>query len=439
MLELPSSRRRFLKTIIAAGSAPLILRSGLLGAEAPSRIMRIGSIGTGRMGLGDMKNAMGAGTKAGANARVVAVCDCDSNRANHAAGTVREFHALRDETSDVVVYDDYRTLLARTDIDAVTISTPDHTHAIIAVAAAKAGKHIYIQKPLTYTVAEGRKLVEAVRRHGVVLQTGSQQRSSIYFRQICSIVRNGWLGKLKSIEVKVPTDKGRADFVAMPVPENLNYDMWIGPAPMVDYTERGIHPQKGFSRPGWLQRERYCRGMITGWGAHMYDIAQWGIGNDTELGPIAVSCKGEFPDRGGFDVHVGYSGTAEYANGVNVVSSNGSAGVKFIMEDGWAYCARGKMDCSNKELLRRKPTDSEVRLYESSDHMLDFLTSAHNGTDPVCPVEVGHRSNTVCVLHHISMKLGGRTLKWDPVSETILDDPAATAMLDLPSRKPWSL
>jgi predicted dehydrogenase len=434
-----TSRRHFLKTAIVASSAPLILRSGLLGAEAPSKVMRVASIGTGRMGLADMKNALGAGIKAGANARVVAVCDCDSKRATHAAEIVRKFNSERNLTHGVEIYGDYRTLLARTDIDAVTISTPDHTHAIIAIEAAKAGKHIYIQKPLTYTVAEGRKLVEAVRRHNVILQTGSQQRSSIYFRQVCTIVRNGWLGKLKSIEVRVPTDKGRANFVAMPVPANLNYDMWSGPAPMIDYTESGIHPQNSFSRPGWLQRERYCRGMITGWGAHMYDIAQWGIGNDTELGPIAVSCKGEFPDRGVFDVHVGYSGTAGYVNGVNVVSSNGSAGVKFIMEGGWAYCARDKMDCSNQELLRRKPTESEVSLYKSTDHMLDFLTSARNGTDPICPVEVGHRTNTVCVLHHISMKLGGRALKWDPVAETILNDPEATAMLDLPARQPWTL
>lgn len=438
MHEFPSSRRRFLKTAALAGSAPLILRSGLLGAEAPSKVMRIASIGTGRMGLGDMKNAMGSGLKA--SARVVAVCDVDAKRAARGAAEVRKFYEGRDMLVDKVdEYQDFRELLARDDIDAVTISTPDHTHANIAVEAAKQGKHIYLQKPLTYTVGEGRKLVEAVRKHKVVLQTGSQQRSSVYFRQICTIVRNGWLGKLQTIEVEVPTDRGRADFVKMPVPENLDYDLWLGPAPMVDYTESGVHPQNGFSRPGWLQRERYCRGMITGWGAHMYDIAQWGAGTDVDSGPTSVSSKGEFPDRGLFDVHVGYSGTAEYANGVKLVSRNGSAGVKFLMEDGWAYCNRGKMDCSEKELLRRKPKDGEVTLYESSSHMLDFLESAREGSDPVCPVEVGHRSNTVCVLHHISMKLEGRTLKWDPKTETILDDPEATAMLDLPAREPWSL
>jgi predicted dehydrogenase len=438
MTEITATRRRFLKTAAAASAAPLILPSRLFGAEAPSNAMRVASIGTGRMGHGDMKNAMGAGLKA--NARVVAVCDVDTVRAAHAAGEVKKFYAGRKmEAGKIDEYQDFRELLARDDIDAVTISTPDHTHALLAIAAAKAGKHIYLQKPLTYTVGEGRKLVDAVRANKVTLQVGSQQRSSIYFRQICTIVRNGWLGKLKTIEVEVPTDHGRADFVKMDVPGTFNYDMWLGPAPMVPYTEPGVHPLKGYGRPGWLQRERYCRGMITGWGAHMYDIAQWGLGCDTDSGPVEVSSKGEFPDRGIFDVHVGYSGTAKYANGVELVSRNGNPGVKFIMEDGWAYCDRGKMDCSNKELLRRKPGDDEVKLYESSDHMLDFLNSARAGKDPVCPVEVGHRSNTVCVLHHISMKVGGRALKWDPKAETIIGDEEAAAFLDLPQREPWNI
>jgi predicted dehydrogenase len=383
---------------------------------------------------------MGAGIKPDVNARVVAVCDVDLKRAASAAQLVKKFYQERDQADgEVEIFQDFRELLARDDIDAVTISAPDHVHAILAVAAAKAGKHIYLQKPLTYTVAEGQKLVRAVRDNGVVLQTGSQQRSSVYFRQVCTIVRNQWLGALKAIEVEVPTDRGSAKFEAMPVPESLNYDMWLGPAAEVPYTESGVHPQKGFSRPGWLQRERYCRGMITGWGAHMYDIAQWGAGTDVDSGPTKVSATGEFPDRGLFDVHVGYSGDAEYANGVVLRSRNGNPGVKFIMEDGWAYCSRGKMDCSNRELLRRKPKDGEIKLYESSNHMQDFLSSARAGTDPICPVEVGHRSNTVCVLHHISMKHGGRTLEWDPQTETIKNDPEASKMLDLPEREPWTL
>lgn len=433
------SRRRFLQgSLITA--APLILPARMFGASAPNEQMRIASIGTGRMGRGDMGNAMGAGLKPQANARVVAVCDVDSKRCTNARKAVEKFYRnSKAPAEEVKEYSDFRELLERDDIDAVTISTPDHWHALIAIAAAKAGKHIYLQKPLTYTVAEGQKLVEAVRKNGVTLQTGSQQRSSIYFRQICTIIRNDWLGKLQRIEVEVPTDKGRGNPEAMPVPANLDYNLWLGPAMEEAYTLDRVHPQNGLSRPGWLQIERYCRGMITGWGAHMYDIAQWAMGTDKDSGPVAVSAKGDFPDRGLFDVHVGYQGEAEYANGVKMVSSNGKPGVRFICEDGTAYCARGSFKCSQKELLRRKPTDGEVTLYESSNHMLDFLTSARVGKDPICPVEVGHRSNTVCVLHHISMKLGGRPLKWDPKSEQIIGDKEASAMLSIPFREPWSI
>ena len=434
------SRRRFLFTVAAAGAAPLIIPSRLLGAEAPSNTMQIGAIGTGRMGRGDMQAAMGAGLKPAANARVVAVCDVDSKRAAASKELVgKRYREWNEKSDEVKAYGDYRELLARDDIDAVTISLPDHWHALVAVAAAKAGKHIYLQKPLTYTVAEGQKLVSAVRANKVILQTGSQQRSSIRFRQVCNIVRNNWLGKLKTIEVGIPTDGGTGKNVPMDVPANLNYDMWLGPAPEAPYTEHRVHPQNGFGRPGWLQIERYCRGMITGWGAHMYDIAQWGMGVDTDSGPVEVRAKGDFPDRGLFNVHVGYQGEARYANGVKLISHNGGAGVKFICEKGWAYCARGKFDCSDKALLRRQPKGKEVALYESEDHMLDFLTAARAGKDPICPVEVGHRSNTVCVLHHISMKLGGKTIKWDPAAEKVIGNKQAEAMIDLPSRAPWTL
>jgi predicted dehydrogenase len=390
------------------------------------------------MGLGDMKNALGAGLKEGGSARVVAVCDADSRRAAHAATLVRGFYREREMPEEkITAYTDFRELLQRDDIDAVTISTPDHWHGWIGIAAASAGKHIYLQKPLTYTIEEGQRLVEAVRSNGVVLQTGSQQRSSVYFRQVCTMIRNQWLGKLKRIEVEIPTDKGTGDPQPMPVPAGLNYDMWLGPAPEAAYTVDRVHPQEGYGRPGWLQIERYCRGMITGWGAHMYDIAQWAMGLDVDSGPVEVRARADFPDRGLFDVHVGYEGTAKYANGVQLVSRNGRAGVRFICEEGWAYCERGGFACSRPELLRRRPTRDEVTLYQSSDHMLDFLGAARAGRDPICPVEAGHRSNTVCVLHHLSMKLDGRTIQWDPESERVVGDDEATSGLAIPSRSPF--
>lgn len=402
--------------------------------------MRLAQVGCGRMGRGDMTNAMGRGWGDTLNARVVACCDVDSGRAAAAAQKVEKFYQNKGESKvDVSIYSDYRELLQRDDIDGWIISTPENWHALIGVAAAAAGKHMYIQKPLTYSIPEGQALVDAVRKHKVVLQTGSQQRSSIYFSQICSIIRNEWLGKLKKIEVEVPTDKGRADGEPTPPPETFDYDRWLGPCPKVPYIESRVHPQQGFSRPGWLQVQRHCLGMITGWGSHMYDIAQWANATDTDSGPTSIQATGEFPDRGHFDVHVGYSGEAHYANGVVMTSGNGRPGVKFITEDGWAYCSRGKMDCSDKELLRRKPTADEVQLYSSQDHMADFLQSAREGRDQAAPVEVGHRSNSVCVLHHLSMKLGGRKLNWDPVSEQIIGDPEANAMLQVPMREPYTL
>ncbi len=431
-------RRTFLKSTLTAGSASLILPSGVWGGPSRNGTLQLAQIGCGRMGGGDMKNALGSGLKSEVNARVVAVCDVDSKRMNERKKTVEGFYKGRGESSvKVDAYGDYREVMARDDIDGVVVSTPENWHALIGIAAANAGKHIYLQKPITYSIPEGRALVAAVRKNNVVLQTGSQQRSSTYFRQVCTIIRNNWLGELKEIVVEVPTDKGRADGDPTPPPSNLNFDMWLGPCPEMPYIESRVQPQSGYGRPGWLQVERFCLGMITGWGSHMYDIAQWGMGTDADSGPVEVSARGDFPDRGHFNVHVGYQGEALYANGVRMTSKNGSAGVTFIAENGTARCTRGGMTCSDRELLRRRPEGNEISLYESRNHMDDFLTSAREGKDPVCPVNVGHRSNTVCVLHHLSMKLEGKKIKWDPKKEMPVGDSEVEKLMNVPMREPW--
>jgi myo-inositol 2-dehydrogenase/D-chiro-inositol 1-dehydrogenase len=433
-------RRHFLSGSLAAGTTLTLLPSRLWGQSRKNSTLQLAQVGCGRMGRGDMTNALGSGWNDALNARVVACCDVDAGRATSAGQLVESFYREKGESRvDVKIYSNYKELLQRDDIDGLIISTPENWHALIGIAAANAGKHMYTQKPLTYSIPEGQALVKAVRGNKVVLQTGSQQRSSIYFRQVCNIIRNEWLGKLTKIEVGIPTDKGRADGKPTAPPAGFDYDMWLGPCPDVPYIESRVHPQKGFGRPGWLQVERYCLGMITGWGSHMYDIAQWGNGTDTNSGPTEIQAKGDFPDRGLFDVHVGYEGEAQYENGVVMTSKNGAAGVKFITENGWAYCSRGKMDCSDKKLLRRQPTADETQLYISKNHMDDFLSSARDGSDPACPVEVGHRSNSICVLHHLSMKLGGRKLKWDPVKEQVIGDDEANARLQVPMRKPYAL
>jgi len=426
------SRRPFLK---AAGvmAFPMILPSGVFGAE---HRLRIGCIGTGRMGRSNMFAVVSCGRDKGINAVITTVCDVDIHRARRAKKDLEKKYAMQGLTVNVEVYQDYREMLARADIDGVIIATPDHQHALTAMAAAEAKKDIYLQKPFTYSVVEGRKLVEAVRRNKIVLQTGAQQRSSQYFRKTIELVRNGFIGKLLQIEVVVPTDKGTGDPTPSPVPPNLNYDMWLGPTPVVPYTEDRVHPQKGFSRPGWLQIEAYCRGMVTGWGAHMYDIAQWGMGCDLDSGPVEVQATGEFPKRGLFDVHVGYHGEATYANGVKMFSHNGKPGVKFIGTDGWIWVQRGGFKAHDRNIFREKIPDNGYHTYVSSNHEADFLRCMRTRKDPCNPAEAGHRSNTVCVLHHIAMKLG-RTLKWDPRAEKFIDDDEANRMLDYPHRRPW--
>ena len=433
------SRRNAMKLAAASVAAPTIVSSTVFGKDAPSNTMLVGCIGNGRMGRGDMKEAIYRGLTT--NARVVAICDVDSKRAAAAKAEVEKVYTKElgaGKFSAVQVYGDYRELLARKDIDGVTISTPDHQHAIVAVAAANAGKDIYIQKPLTYSVVEGQKLVATVRKNKVILQTGSQQRSSVYFRKTCELVRNDVLGTLQTIEVGVPTDHGTGETKTMPVPKNLNYDMWMGPTPVAPYTEHRVHPQKGFGRPGWLQIEQYCRGMITGWGAHMYDIAQWGLGTDANSGPVEIEATAEFPQRGLFNVHTKYSGKALYANGVVMTSSAGSAGVKFIGEKGWIRVTRGGFKADPASLLREKTPADGIHLTVSKNHMLNFQECMRSRKDPICPVEVGHRSNSVCVLHHIAMKLG-RKLQWDPKAETFVNDADANKLLDYPHRAPWTV
>lgn len=432
-------RKTFLKTSLAAGASFTILPSGLWASSKKNSAMQLAQIGTGRMGQGDMMNALNTGWKNGKMARMVAVCDVDRGRAEDAKNKVIKSYQEKGESDvEVQLETDFRKILSRDDIDGIVCSTPENWHALIGVAAANAGKHIYLQKPLTYSIPEGQALVKAVRANNVILQTGSQQRSSVYFRQICTIVRNEWLGELKKIEVIIPTDKGRADGEPTTPPADFNYDMWLGPCPDIPYIESRVHPENGYGRPGWLQVNRFCLGMITGWGSHMYDIAQWGNGTDVDSGPTSIAATGEFPDRGLFDVHVGYEGEAHYANGVVMTSTNGSAGVKFITENGWAYCKRGGMECSDPALLRRKPTEDEIKLYNSSNHMQDFLDSAKAGKDPICPVEVGHRSNTICVLHDVSMKLGGRKLNWDPKKEVVVGDDEANKLIQAPMRAPYT-
>ena len=424
-------RRRFLAGA-AVAAVPMIFPRRVRGQAAATAQMEFAAIGVGRMGRGDLKDLLNHGLKHGA--RVVAVCDVDKNRAQSAKEMVDQFYAEKtpERKGDCAVYGDHLEVTARPDLDGVLIATPDHQHAGPAIAAAMAGKHIYLEKPLTYSHAEGQQLVKAVRGKKVVLQTGSMQRSSPRFRTACELALNGRLGKVHTITAQLPPDHGTGRTETMPVPANLDYNRWLGPRPLAEYTEDRVHPQDGFGRPGWLQIEDYCFGMVTGWGAHMFDIAQWANGSD-DSGLVELSAAGEFPQRGLFNVHTNFTMEGKFANGVRLIGKTGAAGVWIEGDKGKLWVSRDILTTEPRALAREKIGEGEKRLPVSTQHMDDFLASIRQGREPICPVEVGHRSNTICILTHIAMKLG-RKLKWDPVAETFPGDAEANSMLDYKHR-----
>jgi len=430
------SRRNFLKTTAAAAAPMIVPARVLFGPQAPSAQMTFGCIGVGRQGRGDMQELIYRGLEAGA--RVVAVCDVNTHRRDDAQWLAEKTYAAelgRAAYKGVDAYDDFRELLARRDIDGVLIVSPDHWHGVQAVAAAEAGKDIYLEKPMTYTIPEGRRLIEAVRRNTRILQVGSQQRSSVYFRLAAEAVRNERIGTLRTIRVVLPVDQGKGDPTPMPVPRYLDYDHWMGPTAEAPFTEDRVHPLSSYERPGWMQIERYCHGMISNWGAHMIDSAQWGHGTD-DTGPVEIEAEGEFPDRGLFDVHTGFKGQAVFADGVRLIMESGEAGVRFEGDRGWVQADRGQVKASDPSIFRRAPAGGEIKLPVSANHMRDFLEAVRNRRDPIAPVETGHRSNSICVLVHLAMTLK-RRLKWDPKTETFPRDAEAARRLDYPHRHPW--
>ncbi|MBE3068639.1 MAG: Gfo/Idh/MocA family oxidoreductase [Planctomycetes bacterium] len=431
--RLTVTRRAFLKAAAAAAVAPYVVPESVLGAGAPSRQLTMGCIGVGRQGSGNMRAFL-------ERVRVVAVCDVDAHRAKAAAETVEAYEARRRDATAFKgcdAYNDFRDLVARPDIDTCLICTPDHWHVLAALAAARAGKDMFVEKPLTLTIPEGRALSDTVRRYGRILQVGSQQRSDGRFRFACELVRSGRIGKLHTVTVILDTDPGTTPQPVMPVPEGLDYDFWLGPAPWAPYTEERVHPQQGYGRPGWLRIADYSGGMMTGWGSHHNDIAQWGM--DTErTGPVEIQGRAEFPKDGLWDVHGKFRVEATYAGGVRLTMHNGSDGIRFEGSDGWVFVNRSRIDAQPKAILKEPIGAGEVRLYASSDHKGNFLDSVRRRCDPIADVEIGHRSASLCHLANIAMRLG-RKLRWDPGAETFVDDAEANRMMVRAMRSPWAL
>src|SRR6187397_1068939 len=335
MKKRNQSRREFLSNSLKASALlaiPSIVPSSVFGKNAPSNRINVAAIGTGRISrVHDIP-----GVWQYDYAQVMAVCDVDSVRAEEGKKLVNDFYTKRDGKpfDGVKLYTDYRELLQNKDIDAVLISTPDHTHAMIGAAAARAKKHIYMQKPASLTIAEGRVISDVVTKSGVKFQIGSQQRSTEQFRYAAELVRNGRIGELKTVYVGLPGDPPGGNKTEMPVPKNLNYDMWLASTPEVYYTVDRVHPQVGYDRPGWLRCEQFGAGMITGWGAHHIDTAHWGMGAEI-TGPVEISGKAEFPKSGLWNVHGPFRTEARYADGVVMtVSGDFPNGIRFEGADG---------------------------------------------------------------------------------------------------------
>jgi hypothetical protein len=454
--ELWTSRRGILKSGLGAAalaSFPAILPSSVFGATAPSNRLAIGAIGVGRISrIHDLKETFKYD-----NAQVIAVCDLDSKRLELGKQLVNETYAKKfgKDYTGTIGYGNYHELLANKDIDGVLISTPDHQHAIPAVHAVRAGKDVYLQKPASLTVAEGRRLSDEVRKSGRILQIGSQQRSLSpwpQFHRACELVRNGHIGDLKHVEIGLPGDPSGPEAPPMPVPANLNYDAWLGSTPEVYYTEMRVHPQDSFERPGWLRCEQFGAGMITGWGAHHVDIAHWAM-NMEHSGPVEVWGRAEFPTSGLWNVHGKFLTHAVYANGVTMdISGDFPNGVKFIGSKGWIFVARdapvtasdpggapktAPLLASDLKILTGEIGPNEIRLYRSPEQHANWLDSMRTRKQNVAPVETGHRACSTCLIHSMAMHLK-RRLFWDPKTERFWNDDEANAMLSRPQRAPYT-
>ena len=447
------NRRDFIGGILAAGSAPIILPGCATGFAANEKV-NIGVIGYGRIAhTMDVPSTI----KFTELCRFTAVCDLDRDRREYGAAKIKEHYRRLTGEADapVKVYADYRDLLADPSIDAVMLCVPDHWHAILATDAILAGKHVWLQKPFTQTIEEGRILRDLAIKKGTVLQVGSWQRSVRQFALVCELVQNGRIGEVKRVEVGCGCDKEGGSSARQAVPDGFNYEMWLGPTDeTAPYNETRCHTRdlkKIGNRPGWIQLEPYGWGMITNWGAHQIDIAQWGLGKD-DSGPESVSgtCQWMKTDGGKlwnvhtrYDLHYSYNGGKTDVH----VCDKYPMGIKFIGEKGeWLYCMRGaakvtpsdpdvpgngKMQAlmASKNKLLEPIADPEFKVRTSGNHFLNWLEGIRLG-DPkhtVTNAWVAQRSATACNLGYMCMKLG-RTIEWDAKTETCRTPGAAALM-----------
>ncbi len=434
------TRREFLDRCAGYGAvgltAPAIVSSGLC-SGANDRI-GIGMIGMGRQAVYANLNPF----LTSPDTQVLAVCDVDAWRLNEAKKKVEEYYDKNDQSGnfkECSAYKDFRELLARKDIDAVMISTPDHWHVPIACAAVRRGKDVCCEKPLTLSVAEGRFLSDLVTKHKRVFRTDSEFRSLKVFHRQCELVVNGRIGVIDKIVTGVPLgDIGCPPQPEMPVPEELDYEMWLGPAPQAPYSLNRVHPRHAYTRPGWMRVRDYCEGMVTNWGAHLNDIAQWGAGTD-RTGPVKVEGRGEYPKEGLWNVLLNFEIQYEYANGMRLTYKTERPYVRFEGSEGWIeadYSSR-KLTAHPESILQSEIKDDEIHLRFKSDKG-DFIDAVKTRGQTLEDAEVGHRTTSLCQIGHIAIQIG-KSLDWDPQNERFKNNDAANKLLTRPMHAPWNL
>ena len=431
MSKTNSSRRSFVKGTATAAAGFMIVPRFVLGRgyTAPSDLINLGFIGTGKQARGLLNNFRD-------KANIVAGADVDLNKLHYFHSLLEKYYtqAKKDGKNTsfkgFTAYDDYRDIIQRKDIDAVVIATPDHWHATQAIQASNAGKHVYCEKPLAHTVEEGRAMVNAARKNKIVFQTGSMQRSNRNFRHACELVRNGYLGQIKEVLVTIGPPPIVCDLPAQPLRPGVNWDAWIGPAPYREFHAELAPPVELDIFPNWRNYREYGGGMVTDWGAHMFDIAQWALGMD-ESGPVKFIPPSQNAKKGLQLI---------YANGIVMKHEDFGRGngVRFIGEKGRMDVSRSILDSDPANLISATIQAGEQRLYESNDHYTDWLNCIKTGARPICDVEIGHRTSSVCNVANIAYQLG-RPLEWDPTKEKFKKDAEADALLKPMFREGWDL
>jgi hypothetical protein len=430
------TRRDFLATAASAIALPYVIPASALGrgtAVAPSERIVVGCIGMGGRGSGHANEI-----SAFSEVQVVAVCDAQRQRAEAVQRHLEAKYA--DQTASGTyqgckAYQDFRELLARPDIDAVTIASPENWHALMSIEAMKAGKDVYCEKALSLTVREGRAVCDAVRRYGRVFQAGTQQRSDRRFRFACELARNGYLGKVHTVTVGVPSGRRELHLPVAPVPAGLDYDLWLGPAPWKPYRE-------GMCSYNWYFFTDYCAGWIQSWGVHHMDIALWGQPS-LQATTLTVEGTGDFLAAGDADVSFGWQTRLTTPAGLVLrfhddASSPVGHGVRFEGDQGWVHVVRGGIQAEPKSLLSATIKPGEEHLYRSEHHMENFVRGIQTRRDPVAPVEACHAATTATLIADIATRTG-RKLTWDWKQEQFLNDDGANRMLTRSLRSPWQV